>query len=189
MINKNTTKRTKGKSTNNIIRDILKKYYVSTQVFDEFVKFLSNSLNYNLPEMDLQAKRALKWEWEPWEVFDLTPFYKQYSNAAAHNIINPDQEKPNWLSLDTFNRLKVFMQKEIPAKEILDNFDISYPTLKKRLDPFFDVKTKNKGKAHIKYYTPKVDVFIALVNYYALENWLHDNWNYFKQIYDLFKRN
>lgn len=188
MANKNTTtKRTRGESTNNVIRDILKKYYVSTKVFEEFVNFLSRSLNYEMPEMDIQAEKALKGKWEPWEIFDLTPFYKQYSNEATYNITNPDTPKPHGLSFDSLNRLRVLFLKEIPAKEILDNFNISYPTLKNRIDHFFIVKMKNEGKAHVKYYTPKPDVFTALVNYYALEKNLKDNWNYFKQIYDLFK--
>ena len=73
------------------------------------------------------------------------------------------------------NRLRVLFLKEIPVKELIDKFNISYPTLKKRVDPFFTVKTKNEGKAHVKYYIPKIEVFIALVNYYALEKSLKDN--------------
>lgn len=180
-------KRTKGKSTTTIIRNILKKYYVSTKVFEEFVSFFSASLNYDLPEINIQWEKALKWEWEPWEIFDLTPFYKQYSNDASHNFLHPDIPIKNWLSFDTMNRLRVFSLKEIPAKEIMDKFTISYPTLKKRVDPLFIVKTKNEGKAHIKYYTPKIEVFIALVYYYVLEKGLKDNWNYFNQIYNIFK--
>ena len=141
MANKNTTtKRTRGESTNNVIRDILKKYYVSTKVFEEFVNFLSRSLNYEIPEIDIQAEKALKGKWEPWEIFDLTPFYKQYSNEATYNITNPDTPKPHGLSFDSLNRLRVLFLKEIPAKEILDNFNISYPTLKNRIDHFFIVK-------------------------------------------------
>ena len=180
-------KRTKGKSTTGIIREILKKYYVSTKVFQEFVDFLSASLNYDLPEIEAQGERALKWKWEPWESFDLTSFYEKHASEANHNLINPDTPIKNGLSFDSMNRLRVLFLKEIPVKDIIDNFNISYPTLKKRVDPLFTVKTKNEGKAHVKYYIPKIEVFIALVNYYALEKSLKDNWNYFKQIYDIFK--
>ena len=61
LVNKNMIeKRTKGKSTTGIIREILKKYYVSTRVFQEFVDFLSASLNYDIPEIDAQGEKALK---------------------------------------------------------------------------------------------------------------------------------
>lgn len=188
LVNKNMIeKRTKGKSTTGIIREILKKYYVSTRVFQEFVDFLSASLNYDIPEIDAQGEKALKWKWEPRESFDLTPFYEKHASKANHNLINPDTPIKNGLSFDSMNRLRVLFLKEIPVKDIIDNFNISYPTLKKRVDPLFTVKTKNEGKAHVKYYMPKIEVFIALVNYYALEKSLKDNWNYFKQIYDIFK--
>lgn len=181
-------KNTRWSSVDRIIRKILLDYYTSSKSWEVQQKFVEQTFSFNDASLTQQINDWLEWKVEPWTKLNLNWLAEWYTENYFHDLI--DLEHPIEWNIDvaSFYQIARLFQIGIPVKEIKDKYEISYETIKNRVEPFFNVKIINNGKAHSKYFFLKPEVYSALSYYLAIDKHFKKEWDYYRKIYKLFSK-
>lgn len=189
MIYKKEIKRTRGNATDNIILQILKDIYVKSPIFQPIVDFYIALGKMPNPTIDQKLDEKINEEWTPNEKINIAwDVINEATDLLIHGLKKPLEYKKGTFTANNRAEINYWENNTaFPLWEIKEKYDISYPTIQKRLSSFFCMEKRSKWKTHFKYLIPKIEVLITIARYYAEQELLKKNKNLYSEISKIFK--
>lgn len=176
-------KKTKGKETDETICKILTDIYKKSPSFDAFYEiFISVTKDSGTMEkvFDKYIPKDEKW---------LPKFLNEEKMEGALfglDFMQVIMKHFNWYQIIKTTEL---LTKKYIARDIAKKYKISYPTIMKRLNKYFNIEKGKEWRVLRTVFIPRLDILVGLVVYFYFRDINSKHKNLFVDLFNTFENN